>query len=207
MTMNQSVNYRFWKRVFDFSISLIFILGILSWLLPLIALLIKWDSKGPVFFLQKRVGKGGRSFICFKFRTMIANPEANAMQAVPNDRRITRMGKFLRKSNIDEFPQFLNVMIGDMSIVGPRPHMHSDFSRFSALIPGYSVRNLVRPGITGLSQVKGYCGPAPTYESIFYRYHWDTMYIRSANFWLDIVIIGRTALQHIHFLLGTLAAA
>ncbi len=189
--------YLFFKRIFDIFFSLLFIACVLSWLLPIISLLIAIDSKGPVFFVQRRMGRNGRSFWCLKFRTMFANEEADEKQAEENDYRITRMGKFLRRTNIDEFPQFINVLIGDMSIIGPRPHMLSDCTRFSFVIPAYKFRTLIRPGITGLAQVKGHHGPTVDYESIFTRYHWDAAYIRSASFSLDLKIISLTFSQSI----------
>lgn len=183
------------KRIFDVSTSLILSVGIFSWLFPLIALIIKLDSKGPVFFVQRRVGRGGRSFFCYKFRTMVVNEAANTTQAIENDVRITRVGRFLRKSSIDELPQFINVLLGDMSIVGPRPHMHADCNRFSSLIANYKFRSFVKPGITGLAQIKGYRGPTNTYQSIFRRYQYDAFYVRNGNFWLDLRIIRKTAFQ------------
>jgi putative colanic acid biosysnthesis UDP-glucose lipid carrier transferase len=189
--------YFFFKRVVDVAVSIIFILAIFSWLLPLIALLLKLDSSGPVFFLQKRVGKGGRSFTCYKFRTMVVNEEAHKKQAEENDHRITRIGRWLRKTNIDELPQFLNVLLGQMSIVGPRPHMHADCRRFARLIPRYKLRNLVKPGITGMAQVKGYHGPASNYEAVSVRYQWDVFYVRNASAWLDFKILAKTFLQRI----------
>jgi len=187
--------YLFFKRLFDVVFSLILIVFILTWLIPLAGLLILIDSKGPIFFIQRRIGKNGKLFPCLKFRTMIINDEADEKQADENDQRVTRMGKFLRRTNIDEFPQFFNVLAGDMSIIGPRPHMVSDCIRFSFVIPAYKFRTLAKPGITGLAQVKGYHGPTIDYESIFTRYHWDAEYIRSASFWLDLKIIFLTILQ------------
>ncbi len=192
--------YFIFKRIFDIIMSLLIIATILSWLLLLLALLIKLDSRGPVFFLQKRVGRGGRSFLCYKFRSMIFNVEADKKQAVENDHRITRLGKFLRKSNLDELPQFFNVLKGEMSIVGPRPHMYADCNRFSAQVPAYKLRNLIRPGITGLAQIKGFSGPAINFEEIFRRYQWDAYYVRAANFWLDLKIIRKTIYQHMNSL-------
>ncbi|HKH61196.1 MAG TPA: sugar transferase [Flavitalea sp.] len=194
------------KRVSDVLISALVAILILSWMIPLCALLIKIDSTGPVFFVQRRVGRAGRSFMCLKFRTMVLNQEANRKQALENDARITRVGFFLRKSNLDEFPQFLNVLIGHMSIVGPRPHMHVDCNKFSSLVPEYKFRNMVRPGITGLAQVKGYRGPTKDFESIFHRYQFDAFYIRNANFWLDLRIIRQTAIQTLNSLLSRLPA-
>ncbi len=187
--------FYFFKRYFDVIFSVLFILTVLSWLFPLISLLLLFESKGPVIFTQKRVGRNGRIFRCFKFRTMIVNKEADERQAEENDCRITKIGKLLRRTNIDEFPQFINVLIGDMSVIGPRPHMFSDCNRFSFVIPSYKFRALVRPGITGLAQVKGHHGPTPDYDNIFMRYHWDAEYIRNANFWLDLKIIALTFLN------------
>jgi len=187
--------YLLLKRTFDIIFSLTFIAAVLSWLLPLASLLIVLDSKGPVFFIQRRTGKNGRSFRCLKLRTMLVNGEADEKQAEDDDDRITRVGKFLRRTNIDEFPQFINVLIGNMSIIGPRPHMFSDCTRFSFVIPAYKFRTLMRPGITGLAQVKGYHGPTLDYESIFTRYHWDAEYIRNASFWLDLRIVSLTFFQ------------
>jgi len=188
-------NYLSAKRIFDVLISLSVIVFIFSWLFPILWLLIRLDSKGPVLFVQKRVGFLGRSFDCLKFRTMYVNAEANTRQATENDPRITRMGKFLRYSNLDEVPQFLNVLMGHMSIVGPRPHMYKDCSTFSRVVDSYKFRSIMKPGITGLAQVKGYRGPAQNFDQIFRRFQWDAFYVRNANFWLDMRIIHRTAMQ------------
>ena len=188
-------NYFFIKRIFDLVLSFLIIVFLLSWLFPIIALLIKLDSTGPVFFVQRRVGRWGRSFKCLKFRTMVINDQANVKQATENDNRITRIGKFLRNSNLDEFPQFFNVLLGQMSIVGPRPHMHADCNSFSAVVHNYKFRNMVKPGITGLAQVKGYRGPTKSFEDVFHRYQFDAFYIRNANFWLDMRIVRKTAAQ------------
>lgn len=192
------------KRVFDIVVSAMVILLILSWLTPLLAILIKLSSRGPLFFVQKRVGRFGRSFPCIKFRTMVVNSEADRLQASLDDRRITGIGKFLRKSNIDELPQFFNVIRGQMSIVGPRPHMHADCRRFSMLIPQYKFRTLVKPGITGLSQIKGYHGTVVSTECIFRRYQWDAIYVRNAGFWGDLRIVTLTAVQRLGFLVFSL---
>jgi putative colanic acid biosynthesis UDP-glucose lipid carrier transferase len=180
------------KRLLDLIISTIVIITILSWLLPVLALLIKGTSKGPVFFLQKRTGRGGRSFTCYKLRTMIYNPVAHPMCTVATEDVVTPLGRFLRTSNLDELPQFFNVLMGTMSLVGPRPHMHADCNAFSQIIPGYKFRNLVKPGITGLAQVKGYHGKVTSRECIIKRYEWDAHYIRHAGFWLDIKIMLAT---------------
>ncbi len=193
----QKKGYYLLKRAFDIIASLLLIVVLLSWLLPFIALLIKLDSGGSIFFRQRRVGKGGRLFMCYKFRTMIVNEEADLRQAVTNDPRITRLGKWLRGSNLDELPQLINVLLGDMSIIGPRPHMPADCHRFSSVVPGYEFRHLVKPGITGMAQVKGYHGPSPDYESIFRRYQWDAFYIRNAGIGLDIRIMLITAFRSV----------
>jgi len=187
--------FYFIKRIVDLLLSSLIVIFILSWLFPIIALLIWLDSTGPVFFIQRRVGRGGKTFRCLKFRTMVVNDFANTDQADENDVRITRVGSFLRKSNLDEFPQFLNVLAGQMSIVGPRPHMHSDCNKFSSVISGYKFRNMVKPGITGLAQIKGYRGPTNDFESMFHRYQYDSFYIRNANIWLDMRIVRHTAFQ------------
>jgi putative colanic acid biosynthesis UDP-glucose lipid carrier transferase len=184
--------YLFIKRSFDILFSVIILAGIMSWLLPLVAVLIKLDSRGSVFFRQKRIGKNGKPFFCIKFRTMMQNEEADEQPAVENDERITRVGRVLRRANIDELPQFLNVLWGHMSIVGPRPHMLTDCIRFSFVISSYSFRNLVRPGITGWAQVNGYHGPTTDYESIINRYYWDAMYVGNFNAGLDMKIMAKT---------------
>ncbi|HEV2481843.1 MAG TPA: sugar transferase [Puia sp.] len=200
--ITENRNYLIIKRVFDISLSVFVLLFIFSWLFPLLYLLIRLDSKGPVFFVQRRVGYLGRSFPCMKFRTMYVNKDANTRQATDNDPRITRMGRFLRSSNLDELPQFMNVLMGHMSIVGPRPHMYKDCHAFSEIVECYKFRNLMKPGITGLAQVKGYRGPAQTFEKIYRRYQWDAFYVRNANFWLDLRIIHATAMQTLSYLVS-----
>lgn len=193
--------YFFVKRIIDVTVAVLIIGLVFTWLFPLVALLLKLDSQGPVLFLQKRVGKGGRSFTCYKFRTMFLNEEAHEKQAAQNDNRITRAGHLLRKTNIDELPQFFNVLLGQMSIVGPRPHMHADCRQFSGMIPRYKLRNLIRPGITGMAQVNGYHGPALDYDAICKRYQWDIFYLRNASAWLDLKIMTRTVIQHLRLLI------
>lgn len=188
-------NYLFVKRVMDVLFSLLVIVLVLSWLLPIVALWIKLDSKGPVFFIQKRMGRNGKIFRCLKLRTMVINDEADERQAEENDNRITRAGWLLRKTNIDELPQFLNVLKGDMSLIGPRPHMIADCMRFSFVVSSYNFRNLVKPGITGLAQIKGFRGPTKDYESIVNRSYWDAVYVTKAGPWLDMQIMGKTILR------------
>ena len=198
--ISQRQSYLLGKRIFDITVSVLVLLLIFSWLFPILFLLIKLDSRGPVFFVQKRVGFLGRSFPCLKFRTMHVNAEADTRQAAERDPRITRMGSFLRHSNLDELPQFLNVLAGHMSIVGPRPHMYNDCINFSRVVDCYKFRNLMKPGITGLAQVKGYRGPALNFELIFRRFQWDAFYVRNASFWLDLRIVHRTAIQTLSYL-------
>ena len=189
--------FTFFKRTIDIVFSLIIVFTILIWLIPVLALLIKLDSKGPVFFKQKRTGYKGKTFNCFKLRTMNINKLADDLQASLNDPRITRMGKFLRVSNLDELPQFINVLIGEMSIVGPRPHMLIDSEHFAELFPGYYNRYLVKPGITGIAQIHGFRGPTPNARSIFKRLQWDLYYVEHATIGMDIRIILLTTLETI----------
>lgn len=189
--------FRVTKRLVDLVLSCSITLAVFSWLIPLLALLIKLDSRGPVFFRQKRTGYKGKTFDCFKLRTMHVNAQAHDLQAAVDDPRITRMGRFLRISNLDELPQFINVLLGDMSIVGPRPHMLNDSSRFAILFPGYYSRYLVKPGITGLAQIKGFRGPTPHPRSVLKRLQWDLYYVEHASIGMDLRIIVLTALETI----------
>ena len=190
--LQQRKHFLIWKRVIDITFSSLIIVLLFSWLFPIIALLIKLTSKGPIFFTQKRVGFLGKSFKCIKFRTMVLNEEANTKQAIENDPRITKFGRFLRLSNIDELPQFFNVLKGEMSIVGPRPHMYRDCNDFSKIVASYKFRSIAKPGITGLAQVKGCRGPVKDSECIFRRYQWDSFYVRNQDYKLDTRIIGLT---------------
>ncbi len=194
---NRLIVFYIVKRIIDLIFSLIITLFILSWLLPLLAILIKLDSRGPVFFRQKRTGCDAKPFDCFKLRTMSVNEKADDLQAAINDPRITRMGKFLRISNLDELPQFINVLLGDMSIVGPRPHMLKDSSKFAELFPGYYNRYLIKPGITGLAQINGFRGPTPNVRSVYKRLQWDLYYVEHATIGMDIRIILLTGLETI----------
>ena len=193
--IDSKASYFLLKRATDIIFSITIIVFLLSWIIPLMAILIKLNSRGSVFFIQKRVGRGLRSFGCIKFRTMVLNREADKCSACDNDRRITSIGKFLRKTSLDELPQFINVLLGDMSIVGPRPHMFADCNRFSEYIQDYKFRSMVRPGITGLAQVKGFRGPAEDSYNIVTRFYYDTVYIQKMNFRLDIKILLNTIFQ------------
>lgn len=183
------------KRGFDIIFSLVVLLGICSWLFPIIALLIRMDSKGPIFFLQKRYGFHNEVFKCIKFRTMKVNSESFTKTTLPNDNRITKLGKFLRKTSLDEMPQFLNVLRGEMSIVGPRPHMLLVDDYFKLKINRYALRGFVKPGITGLAQVNGLRGDNGDMEiEMKKRILADTFYVRNWSFVLDMVIILKTVL-------------
>jgi len=185
----------FLKRTFDLLISTLVILGILSWLLPVLAFLIKRDSRGPVFFVQNRVGKEGKLFRCFKLRSMVVNPHADQPPVAGDDGRITPLGSWLRLSHLDELPQFFNVFLGSMSLVGPRPYMPADCLRFGAIVPDATFRQLVKPGITGLAQSKGLHGSVCDRLTLVQRYRWDDYYIRNRNFFLDLRILWATFLN------------
>jgi putative colanic acid biosynthesis UDP-glucose lipid carrier transferase len=191
------VFYIIGKRVFDVVVSVLLTALVLSWLIPILAILIKLDSKGPVFFVQTRIGFLGIPFRCYKLRTMVVNQDSDSQQAMYNDQRITRLGHFLRITSLDELPQFLNVIIGNMSIVGPRPFMKKDDQEFSITVSNYPLRYCAKPGITGMAQVKGYRGRTDNFLSIFHRYQWDAFYIRNARPSLDFKILRITASQTI----------
>jgi undecaprenyl-phosphate galactose phosphotransferase/putative colanic acid biosynthesis UDP-glucose lipid carrier transferase len=187
---NQSI-----KRLFDSIFSLAFVMLILSWLLPLIAIMIKVDSRGPVFFVQKRNGLKNRPFGCIKFRTMVVNQEADTKQATKDDARITSVGKFLRKSSIDELPQFINVLKGEMSLIGPRPHPIKLNEKFAVHIQNLMARHYVKPGITGLAQCLGYRGETKDLADMENRVRLDRYYIEHWSFWLDIKIVFLTVVS------------
>lgn len=191
----QSMYNRCLKRAFDLLFSSVVLLTIYPILYVILGVLIKLSSPGPILFRQKRTGLYGRDFECYKFRTMRVNAEADTMQAVKDDPRKTRIGNFLRKSNLDEFPQFVNVFLGDMSVVGPRPHMLKHTEQYSALIDKYMVRHLVKPGVTGWAQVTGYRGETKTLEQMEGRVKRDVWYIENWTFFLDLKIIIVTVLN------------
>jgi putative colanic acid biosynthesis UDP-glucose lipid carrier transferase len=193
--IDEKTSFFLLKRVSDIIFSVTIIVLLLSWIVPLMAIVIKLNSRGPVFFIQRRVGRGLRSFRCIKFRTMFLNCDADKCSASNNDQRVTSVGKFLRKTSLDELPQFINVLLGDMSIIGPRPHMFADCNRFSEYIQDYKFRNMVRPGITGLAQVKGFRGPAEDSYNIITRFYYDSVYIQKINFRLDVKILLHTIFQ------------
>jgi undecaprenyl-phosphate galactose phosphotransferase/putative colanic acid biosynthesis UDP-glucose lipid carrier transferase len=183
------------KRTFDIVFSILIIVLIFPWLFPLLILLVKISSRGTVFFKQERSGKNNQTFWCYKFRTMRINSFANELQATPNDMRITLIGKYLRKTNLDELPQFFNVLMGDMSVVGPRPHMLKHTKEYSELINTYLVRHLIRPGITGWAQVNGYRGETSNILQMQNRVEYDIWYIENWSFLLDIKIIFKTVIN------------
>ena len=147
------------------------------------------ESKGPLFFSQKRTGKNNLTFDCLKFRSMKINKDADFKQASQNDNRITKVGKFIRKTSLDEFPQFLNVFIGQMSIVGPRPHMVKHTNDYSKIVDDYMVRHFLKPGITGWAQINGFRGEIKNPLQIKMRIHNDIWYLENWNVWLDLKII------------------
>lgn len=182
------------KRAFDIAFSLSVIVLVLSWLAPLLGLLIRLESKGSVFFKQSRPGLDEKEFFCYKFRSMQIN-ETTEKSVTRNDPRVTRIGKFIRKTSIDELPQFLNVLKGEMSIVGPRPHLWTQNNLYGATIKKYMVRLYVKPGITGLAQVRGYRGEIATDEDMINRIRYDVFYIENWSLLLDVKIIIQTVVN------------
>lgn len=185
----------FAKRVFDVVFAGLVTLFILSWLIPLVGLLIKLESRGPVFFIQKRNGINNRVFNCLKFRSMTPNDYADTLQATKNDPRVTRIGSFLRNTSLDEMPQFLNVLMGDMSIVGPRPHTIPMNETFRTQIERYNSRHKIKPGITGLAQVRGFRGEIENPHQIRSRVRLDYFYINNWSFLLDMEIMVKTVYE------------
>jgi putative colanic acid biosysnthesis UDP-glucose lipid carrier transferase len=184
----QDIPNRARKRIFDIIVSLLVIVFILSWLVPLLALLIFIESPGPIFFRQARTGRNRKQFQCFKFRSMKINRESHLKQATRNDKRITSIGKIIRKTNLDEFPQFINVLKGEMSIVGPRPHMLKHTEDYSSIVDDYMVRQFLKPGVTGWAQVNGYRGEITNIEQIRKRVEHDIWYLENWGLWLDMKI-------------------
>ncbi len=183
------------KRIFDLIISSAAIIFVLSWLTPILALLIKMSSRGPVFFKQERTGKDNKTFWCYKFRSMAVNKNSHAMQATRNDNRITPIGAMMRKTSIDELPQFFNVFIGEMSIAGPRPHMLLHTEQYSAIIKKYMVRQFLKPGITGWAQVNGSRGETADPALMEKRVEYDIWYMENWSLMLDIKILFMTVIN------------
>ncbi len=186
---------RFVKRAFDLIFSSLVMVFLLSWIIPLIGLLIKMESKGPVFFKQFRNGEGNEKFLCWKFRTMQVNKESDTKQATRNDSRITKIGAILRKTSLDELPQFINVFLGDMSVVGPRPHPIKLNEEFLPKIDRFIQRHAVKPGITGLAQAKGYRGETAQFSDMYGRVKLDRFYVKNWSLILDLKIIILTVVS------------
>lgn len=180
------------KRAFDIIFSLCVLVFIMSWLTPILGLFILLESKGSIFFKQEREGLQGNKFICYKFRSMRKNKLADKVHATKNDTRITRIGSFIRRTSIDELPQFYNVLKGDMSVVGPRPHMENLAIEYQKDIDNYMERHSVKPGITGLAQVSGYRGEVKKHSDIKNRVRLDIFYIENWSILLDVKIIINT---------------
>lgn len=185
----ESLSNRMLKRLFDiiFSVFVLVVIGV--WLFPIIAIIIKATSKGPILFKQQRSGKDGEIFYCLKFRSMTINKNADTLQATKNDSRITKIGKFLRKSSLDEFPQFINVLMNHMSVVGPRPHMLKHTDEYQKIVHKFMVRHYAKPGITGWAQIKGFRGETKKVKDMENRAEADIWYVENWNFFLDIKII------------------
>lgn len=186
---------KFLKRTLDVIISLFVIIFILSWLTPLLAVIIKLESKGAVFFKQKRNGLDYNEFYCYKFRSMKLNLEADLHQVSKYDKRVTKVGKVLRKTSLDELPQFFNVLRGDMSIVGPRPHMVSHTHNYAESVDKFMVRHFVKPGITGLAQISGYRGEVENEQDIVNRVKYDIFYLENWSLLLDSKIVFQTIMK------------
>lgn len=180
------------KRLFDIAFSGMVTVFLLSWLIPLLALLIRLESKGPVFFIQHRTGRNNKTFRCLKLRSMYVNKDANEKQASRNDRRFTRIGRILRKTNLDEIPQFLNVLVGDMSVIGPRPHMLKHTEEYSRIIRQYMIRHYLKPGISGWAQVNGFRGEITEESHLRKRVEHDIWYMEHWSVYLDLRIIFLT---------------
>jgi putative colanic acid biosynthesis UDP-glucose lipid carrier transferase len=191
----ENIYNRFQKRIFDIIFSLIIITTIFPWLFPIIFIIQKITSKGPAFFIQKRSGQGNQEFNCLKFRTMYENIYSNQKGTEKNDVRITKFGNFLRKTRIDELPQFINVLFGQMSVVGPRPHMIKHTVEYSKLIDEFLVRHFVKPGITGWAQTTGYIDESRKLQEMSDKVKKDVWYIENWTFLLDLKIIGLTIVK------------
>jgi len=180
------------KRALDIMFSFVFLVTLFPFICLILGLLIKISSPGPIFFVQERTGFKGKKFNCYKFRSMRCNNEAHTKQATAHDNRKTRIGNFIRRTNIDELPQFINVLKGDMSLVGPRPHMLLHTTEYSRLIGKYMVRHFIKPGITGWAQINGFRGETTKLEEMEGRIRKDIWYIENWSIWLDIQIVFRT---------------
>ncbi|SHF15821.1 undecaprenyl-phosphate glucose phosphotransferase [Pedobacter caeni] len=193
----ESVSNRFKKRAFDIVFSLGVIIFLMSWLYPLIAILIKMQSRGPVLFKQLRSGRNDEPFWCYKFRSMKVNNDSDKKQATKDDDRITPIGKFLRKSSLDELPQFFNVLFGNMSVVGPRPHMLKHTEEYRAIINQFMVRHFLKPGITGWAQVNGFRGETKEDDAMQKRVQHDIWYLENWTAMLEVKIVFLTVINMI----------
>lgn len=183
------------KRIFDIGVSLLVIVFVLSWLVPILAIIIKCQSRGPVFFAQQRTGRNNISFWCYKFRSMRVNNDADILQASANDKRLTRIGAFMRRTSIDELPQFFNVLLGNMSVIGPRPHMLKHTEQYRSLIDKYMVRQFLKPGISGWAQVNGYRGETKNPSLMKKRVEYDIHYMENWSLMLDVKIVFLTVIN------------
>ena len=189
---------KFVKRTFDIVFSLCFLCTLFIPILIIVTIITKITMPGPIFFKQKRNGLNDKEFYCYKFRSMKVNADADKVQATKDDPRKTKWGNIMRKTSIDELPQFINVLKGDMSVVGPRPHMLKHTEEYSKLINKYMVRHFVKPGITGWSQVTGYRGETKELKDMEGRIRGDIWYIEHWSFWLDLYIIYKTVANAVH---------
>ncbi|GHT07308.1 undecaprenyl-phosphate glucose phosphotransferase [Bacteroidia bacterium] len=190
-----NINNEWIKRIFDIVFSFVFLVTLFPVILLVLGIAIKLSSPGPIFFIQNRTGKNGKLFRCYKFRSMKINDEADNTQATANDPRTTRIGRFIRHTNLDELPQFINVFKNDISIVGPRPHPEYLTDKYAQLINKYMVRHYIKPGITGWAQINGYRGETKTVEEMENRIKMDIWYLENWSFWLDIEIIVKTVFK------------
>jgi len=196
---------QFKKKTFDVLLAVFVVFGLLWWFYPLIGLLIKFSSRGPIVIRQDRIGVDGIRFLCMKFRTMVSDTSAEkgySHLTSKDDHRITFIGKILRKTNLDELPQFINVLYGYMSVIGPRPHMVSEDQEIADKIDKYRIRRFVKPGITGLAAIKGYRGGTENLGLMQKRINYDIEYIENWSIWLDIKIAIVTFWQMITFNTG-----
>jgi putative colanic acid biosynthesis UDP-glucose lipid carrier transferase len=193
--VHEEMDDRVIKRLFDITFSLFVIVFIFSWLYPILALLIKLESPGPVIFKQGRSGRNNTNFYCYKFRSMRVNEDSHLKQASKDDNRITRIGRILRKTSLDELPQFFNVLLGNMSVVGPRPHMLKHTEHYRELVDQYMVRHYMKPGITGWAQVNGYRGETNELELMEKRVEHDIWYLENWSALLDVKIVALTVIN------------
>jgi putative colanic acid biosysnthesis UDP-glucose lipid carrier transferase len=191
----ENIDNRFKKRLADIIFSTIVIVFLLSWLFPLIALIIKLESRGPIMFKQLRSGRDNSRFYCYKFRSMRINRESDSRQASKEDERVTCFGKFMRKTSMDELPQFFNVLIGNMSVVGPRPHMLKHTEQYRQIIDKYMIRHHLKPGISGWAQINGLRGQTDCRELMEKRVEHDIWYLNNWSIMLDVKIVFLTVIN------------